>query len=302
MVGGYGVRLSSQSRVTQSELFVCLDVDAGSGVGKPALGQSGLQLSSGEAVVRIASAVEREWLPPELVTVATEVYFDEAAERVQARRQVRWEDLVLEESPAALPQDDSVARMLAEGALRNWERIHPADDSPASRFVTRVRCLRDWLPELNFPAFDEAQWQSLLPVLCVGRRSLAELKEASWLEAVHAELTATQWQAVEREAPERILVPSGSRIALQYEAGRPPVLAVRIQEIFGWRETPRIARGRVRVLLHLLAPSHRPQQITDDLVSFWANAYPQIRSELRRRYPKHAWPDNPLTAVAAQKG
>ncbi len=301
MVGGCGVRLSPQSRVTQSELFLCLDVDAGVAVGKTASGQSGLQMSSGEAIVRIASAVEREWLPSKLVTVATEVYFDEASERVQARRQVRWDDLVLEESPAALPQDDSVARMLAEGALRNWERVRPADDSPASRFVTRVRCLRDWLPELNLPAFDEAQWQSLLPALCVGRRSLAELKEAPWLAAVQSELTATQWQAVEREAPERIHVPSGSRIVLQYEVGRPPVLAVRIQEIFGWRETPRVARGRVRVLLHLLAPSHRPQQITDDLASFWANAYPQIRSELRRRYPKHSWPDDAMTAVPVRK-
>ena len=132
-------------------------------------------------------------------------------------------------------------------------------------------------------------------------RSFADVREAPWLESIQNALTVPQRQAVEREAPERIAVPSGSRIVVQYEAGRPPVLPVRIQEVFGLRDTPRVARGRVPVLLHLLAPSHRPQQITDDLASFWANAYPKIKSELRRRYPKHAWPDDPLTATPERK-
>src|SRR5206468_437974 len=92
-------------------------------------------------------------------------------------------------------------------------------------------------------------------------------------------------------------VPSGSRVALRYEAGRPPVLAVRIQELFGLRATPRVAGGRVPVLLHLLAPNMRPQQVTDDLESFWSRTYPSIRNELRRRYPKHAWPEDPLSAT-----
>ncbi len=110
-----------------------------------------------------------------------------------------------------------------------------------------------------------------------------------------------QRQAVEREAPERLAVPSGSRITLRYEEGRPPVLAVRIQEVFGLRETPRVAGGRVRVLLHLLAPNYRPQQVTDDLASFWANTYPLVRKELRVRYPKHAWPEDPCTASPQQR-
>ena len=104
------------------------------------------------------------------------------------------------------------------------------------------------------------------------------------------------FQALEREAPERLEVPSGSRIALAYEPGRPPVLAVRIQELFGLAETPRVAGGRVAVLLHLLGPNFRPQQVTDDLASFWRNTYPQVRRELKRRYPKHSWPDDPLSA------
>lgn len=285
MVGGRGVKLAPGSRVKQAELFLCLDVEG----------------SGSEALVRVASAIERSWLTDEMLTVGTEVFFDESSGRVQARRRVAWDDLVLEESPAPLPEDDSVARMLAEAAATHWDDVRPKDDSPAARFLARVRSLREWLPELNLAPFDDAQLQSLLPSLCLGRRSLADLRNAPWLEMIQATLTPAQWQAVEREAPTHITVPSGSRIALEYEPGRPPILPVRIQEIFGSRETPRVARGRVPVLLHLLAPNYRPQQVTDDLPSFWANAYPIIRGELRRRYPRHPWPDDPLTATAVRK-
>ena len=285
MVGGRGVKLAPGSRVTQAELFLCLDIEG----------------SGSEALVRSASAIERDWLPDELLTIGTDVFFDESSGRVQARRRVTWDDLILEESPGPLPDDDSVARMLAEAATTHWDDVRPKDDSPAARFLARVRCLRDWLPELNLPAFDDAQLQSLLPSLCLGRRSLADLRNAPWVETIQATLTPAQWQAVEREAPTHITVPSGSRIALEYEPGRSPILAVRIQEVFGLRETPRVAHGRVPVLLHLLAPNYRPQQVTDDLPSFWANAYPIIRGELRRRYPRHSWPDDPLTAAAVRK-
>jgi len=113
-------------------------------------------------------------------------------------------------------------------------------------------------------------------------------------------LTYEQLRAVETEAPERIEVPSGSHIKIEYEDSRPPVLAARIQEMLGLAETPRVARGRVKVLLHLLAPNYRPQQVTDDLASFWKNGYPLVRKELRARYPKHSWPDDPLTAPAVR--
>jgi ATP-dependent helicase HrpB len=120
------------------------------------------------------------------------------------------------------------------------------------------------------------------------------MRQADWLQAVEGALTYEQRQLIEREAPERLTVPSGNSIALRYESGRPPVLAVRIQEVFGLRQTPRVARGRVAVLLELLAPNYRPQQITSDLASFWANIYAQVRKDLRARYPKHAWPEDPL--------
>jgi ATP-dependent helicase HrpB len=187
---------------------------------------------------------------------------------------------------------------LATAAVERLDRVLPPADSSAGIYLTRLRCLRDWMPELKLPAMGPAELREVLTWLCSGRRSFAELRSADWLCAIESRLTFAQRQAVDREAPERLTVPSGSRITLQYEVGRPPMLAVRIQELFGLAETPRIAGGRVPVLLHLLAPNFRPQQVTDDLASFWRNIYPQIRKELRARYPKHSWPEDPLTAHA----
>ncbi|MBI1913513.1 MAG: DEAD/DEAH box helicase [Planctomycetes bacterium] len=243
------------------------------------------------------SAAQRDWLPVDQVSSAIEVFFDAEAERVSARKRLRFEDLVLEEAPASLPEDEEVARVLAKAASKRLEHVLPADDSPAASFLMRVRCLRQWMPELELPAFEEAELREVLTWLCHGCRSFDELRKADWLQALQGRLTRMQQQAIEREAPERLPVPSGSRIALRYEVGRPPILAVRIQEVFGLGETPRIAGGRVRVLLHLLAPNYRPQQVTEDLASFWANTYPQVRKELRARYPKHAWPEDPVSAV-----
>jgi ATP-dependent helicase HrpB len=142
--------------------------------------------------------------------------------------------------------------------------------------------------------------KALLPDLSAGRRSLEELRRAPWLDFLRGALSYPQQQTLDREAPERLLVPSGNRITLDYSSGR-PVLAVKIQELFGLAETPRVAGGRVPVLLHLLAPNMRPQQITDDLKSFWNNTYQQVRKDLRGRYPKHAWPEDPWNAVAQSR-
>ena len=281
MVGGRGVRLGEQSAVGDAELFVCVDVDAG----------------KSESLVRLASAIERDWLPAERVQTTVEVEFDPEAERIVAFRRVRFEDLLLDEAATSPPAGDAVALALAEAAGNRLEQALPLDRDDVARFLGRVRCLREWMPELDLPVFDEDQLRGLLPQLCAGCRSFAELRKRPLEDHLRGLLTYAQQQTLDREAPERLPVPSGSRIALRYEAGRPPVLAARIQELFGWAETPRIAGGRVRVLLHLLAPNQRPQQITEDLRSFWNDAYQQVRKDLRRRYPKHAWPEDPWNAL-----
>jgi ATP-dependent helicase HrpB len=285
MVGGRGVRLAPSSGVLDAEFFLCIDVDAG----------------QKETWVRQASAIERDWLPAEQVTPSVEVTFDTATERVSAKRRVRFVDLLIEETDAPLPDSEETARVLAAAAAEHLDRVLPPEDSPAGLYRTRVRCLGEWMPELQLPKLDDSEIHEILTWLCHNCRSFAELRKADWLQAFQGRLSHPQRQAVEREAPERLQVPSGSRIALRYEVGRPPILAVRIQELFGWPQTPRLAGGRVPVLLHLLAPNYRPQQVTDDLASFWTNTYPQVRKELRARYPKHAWPEDPWTAAAESR-
>ena len=282
MVGGRGVKLMPSSRVVEPEFFLCIEVDAG----------------ESEALVRLASVVRRDWLPPERIQTSISVEFNSHSEKIEAKRLVRFEDLLLDSTSILVPDDESTARVLADAALANPIRVLPAADSPTGQYLARVRCLRGWMPDLALPAFEENDLRELLTSLCVGCRSFEELRRADWLAAIQGKLSYQQRQALEHEAPAVIEVPSGSQIALSYGSGNAPVLAVRIQELFGLTDTPRIAGGRVRILLHLLAPNYRPQQVTDDLASFWANTYPKVRGELRSRYPKHSWPEDPLSAPA----
>jgi ATP-dependent helicase HrpB len=276
MVGGRGVKLAPGSCVTDAELFVCVDImDA-----QP------------DAVVRLASAVERDWLPPELITTRDELFFHPSQKQVVARRRVLWDDLVLSETPIATPEGEATAEVLFTAAKTSWSAVFP-EDADVAGYLMRVQSLAAWMPDLNLPTFDESQKLAILRDLCGGRRTFAELRSAPWLNAIKNSMTWEQMQTVDREAPERIGLPSGKSFRVAYEPGRPPVLAARIQDFFGLRDTPRIAGGRVKVLLHLLAPNQRPQQVTDDLPSFWQNTYSEVRKELRRRYPKHKWPEDP---------
>src|SRR5262249_26256170 len=156
-------------------------------------------------------------------------------------------------------------------------KVLPAADSDAGQWLTRLRWLREAMPGVDLPELGDVDLIETIQWLSEGRKSFAELRAADWLAALSSRLSHRQLQTLDREAPDRLQVPSGSRIALQYEQGKPPILAVRIQEMFGLTDTPKLAGGRVKVLLHLLAPNYRPQQVTDDLASFWKNTYPLVR-------------------------
>lgn len=289
MVGGRGVRLADSGLPASADLFLCVDLDDGAGGPRS------------EAVVRRAAALEPEWLPAGAARSTIDLEFDGERERVVAWKRSLYLDLVLSESEAPLAATGGggeAEALLVEAASANLERALPLEDPEVSSFRRRVRCLADWMPELRLPRLGDDDLRRLLPGLAAGRRSFAELRRAPLFAALEGTLAWEQLEAVRREAPERLTVPSGSLIRLQYpdERGRPPVLAARIQEMFGLAETPRVAAGRVPVLLHLLAPNGRPQQVTDDLASFWAQTYQQVRKELAGRYPKHSWPLDPWNA------
>ena len=282
MVGGRGVRLAEESAVLDAELFLCLELDAGRG--------------GNDALVRKASAVEPEWLAADRLHTSIDLEFDESRERVAAWKRTRYDDLVIAESEVPAPKASETESVLVQAATDRIDRALALDDPEVAGFLARVRCLADWRPELALPRFTDGEIRDLLPVLAAGRKSLAELRRAPLLEVLMGALSYPQLEAVRREVPERLEVPSGSHVKLYYEPGKPPVLAARIQELFGLEETPRVAAGRIPVLLHLLAPNGRPQQVTHDLRSFWTNTYPQVRKELQGRYPRHAWPTDPWNA------
>ena len=283
MVGGRGVRVDSSSIVREAPLFLCLSLE-------------GTARQGGEALVRLASAVERNWLPEERLTEEEIVVFDRERQSVGARRRVLFDDLLLEEHSVPGRDPQGMALALEEAARADLGGALDLERRELKAFLNRVAWIAEWLPELDWPVVDERALADLLPSLCHGRRSFAELRRAPLLDQVRGLLGHQLLALLDREAPERVAVPSGSRIALVYEPGRAPQLPVRIQEMFGQKETPRLARGRVPVVLHLLGPNMREQQVTDDLASFWANTYPLVRKDLRRRYPKHSWPEDPLSA------
>jgi ATP-dependent helicase HrpB len=289
MVGGRGVRLGRASAVRDAPLFVAVALDSGR-AGERA-----------EDFVRLASVVERDWLPPESVTTGDELDWDATGERVVALRRTRFDDLVLDEREIPIADDEAASALLAARAAVDLARALPLDERDVAGLLGRLRFLATVRPDLELPAAGDDLLRIVLPALAAGRRSFAELRRAPLGGAILDALGWRRRQALDELAPERLALPSGSQLRVDYSDPARPVLAARIQELFGLRATPRLAGGRVPVLLHLLAPNGRPQQVTDDLDSFWRNTYPIVRRELAGRYPKHAWPEDPLTAKPGRR-
>ncbi len=285
MVGGTGVVLDPSSVVRDAEIFIAVDVDAGR------------RGERSEARVQIASAVERGWLAeafPHAVRRERELVFEPAAERLVERERELYADLVLGETVR-----HDVDRLVAGERIAAEAKRDPAAALALGReeeaLLDRLRFLARAMPELGLPE-TTMLLDRVVDALAPGKRSFAELRRADRLAALRAALELRQRRALDAEAPERFRLPSGKLARLSYERGETPVLSARIQDLFGLAVTPRVAAGRVAVVVEVLAPSNRPVQVTDDLESFWRRTYPEVRKQLRGRYPKQAWPESPLAA------
>lgn len=294
MVGGRGVRLDSESVVRDAEFFMALDPreDRRNGVL--------------EARVRIASAIDVDWIEeifPSTLHREQSVEFDPERRRVVEVSTRRYLDLVLsEDRNTQAPTSLASAALINEFALQG--RAFFERTEAAANWLRRYDLARSTMPDGDWPEIGDDAWVELITLACQGKRTEEEALRAASVSLLRTRLTYAQNRRLDHDVPEAIVVPSGSRIQLDYrpEGEGPPVLAVRLQELFGCAETPRICGGRVTILIHLLGPNYRPVQITDDLQSFWANTYFQVRKDLRSRYPKHAWPDHPLEARAEARG
>ncbi|SKB41319.1 ATP-dependent helicase HrpB [Parapedobacter luteus] len=221
-----------------------------------------------------------------------------------ATRDHRIGSVTLASSPIAVADSASMTSILCDAIRSEGTQLLNWTDA-VLQWQNRVLSLRQWRPHEDWPDVSTAsllhrpeQWLS--PYL-QGILKADELKKLDVLHMLHHSLEYEQQQALDRLTPTSITVPSGSAAKLRYSAlGEPPVLAVRLQEVFGMMDTPKVNDGRTAVVLHLLSPGFKPVQVTGDLRSFWKTAYFEVRKELKRRYPKHAWPEDPLTAQAVQ--
>jgi ATP-dependent helicase HrpB len=289
--GGTAV-LSEQSVVAEVDLVVAVDVEERT---------DGRQ---SRTLVRVASAVEADDLLDlftDAIKDTTEVALVGSSGRVEVVRRLSYDGLVLEESRGPTSDPELVARALADAALAKGVRTFAKGDE-LDRLRARLAFLAGACPELELPAIDDAALERELVALCRGRRSLAELEDADFAGAVRARLAPAQQRALAEHAPDSVTLPGGRRARVDYPPDGPPCVASRLQDFFGMAEGPRVANGRVPLVLHLLAPNQRAVQVTTDLAGFWARHYPAIAKELRRRYPRHAWPDDPLHATPPTPG
>ena len=231
-------------------------------------------------LVRLTSRIEPEWLIdlfPARIEEREGVEWNRVSERVDAISALVYDELVIQESDGAVPDPDQAAAMLSRKAI----------EAGIERFVDR-----DQLDELGARVEFARLSMPLIPEtierVCRGMRSFAELKSLDILAAIEQQLDT---RALHDRAPARIRLPNGRQTKVHYERGKPPWIASRLQDFFGMRETPRV--GGIPLVVHLLAPNQRPVQTTTDLAGFWERLYPELRRQLSRRYPKHAWPEKP---------
>jgi ATP-dependent helicase HrpB len=273
--------------------------------GQPWLVAAELDDAGREGRIMIAAPVELAHVERHFAhQVVTEesVAWDDAAGAVRARRVERLGAIILREAPLADPDPQRIADALVDAVRREGVGSLPWSKA-AAQLRERIGFLHHHdatFPDVSDGALAEGMHEWLGPHL-YGMRKMDEVRRIDLVVVLEGMLGWEQRRLLDDWAPTHLDVPSGSRIPVDYADAAAPVLAVRLQEVFGWTETPRIAGGRVPLTLHLLSPAHRPVQVTRDLASFWRTGYFDVKKDLKGRYPKHYWPDDPLVAEATAR-
>jgi len=278
LASGGAAQLSADSAVREAELLVAVDAEERRDGGRS------------RVMVRVASAIDPDWLldlHPASLREEAQLVWEDSRERVEVLSRLLYDQLVLEET-RRLPGEPELAdatRVLLEHA----EGI--PDPDQLARLKARIALVTEHCPESKIAKLDDAQVRGRLADLARGLTSLRELRELDVLSA----LTPPQLNHL---APQEVALPTGRKLRVEYAEGQPPAVRSRLQDFFGMARGPAICAGRLPLTLHLLAPSGRAQQVTQDLAGFWERHYPAIRRELMRKYPRHAWPENGATASA----
>jgi len=270
--------LSRSSAVQHSKLIVAAEVAEIEGR------EVDVQLS-------LATSVKAKWLRelfPSGFREESVAVWDDTARRVYAERRLVFRDLILETSRSDQPPADAAAELLAERVLRGELTLKQWDEA-VEQWLLRANSLAAWCPELNLPIATAEDRKLMIANICHGAVSYKDIKERDVWPFVHDWLNPAQRALLAKHAPERIALPNGRSAKIIYSGEAPPHFGATIQNLYGMNETPRIAMGRVPLTVHILAPSQRPVQITQDLAGFWRDQYPRVKQELQRKYPKHEW-------------
>ncbi|NOQ46943.1 MAG: ATP-dependent helicase HrpB [Desulfobulbaceae bacterium] len=287
MVSGHGARLPDRDLLSRAGWLAVASLRAGKREGR----------------IFLAAEIDRQEIM-ELhggsLTGEDRIRWDSEAAQVKARRLTRLGELTLEDVPLDDPNLEDVQAEVISAIRTEGLLLLPWTDQ-AVILRNRIQCLRLWLPEAQWPECSDehllATLEEWLGPFLPGIRTGKQLRQLKMETILLSMLDWEQQVRLDQDAPTHIRVPSGSKIKLQYSIGEPPVLAVRLQEMFGLAETPAVCRGRVPILLHLLSPAGRPIQITGDLHGFWDGSYQAVKKEMKGRYPKHHWPDDPWQAT-----
>ena len=285
LVSGRGARLHEQTALLGEPWLVVLD----------------LRQEARDSLVLAAAPFDPAMLErdaPQRFTRERTLRWNETRSAVDAFEQHRFGAIVLEERSVPVTPEDALPALLAAVRSQGPAVLPWSDRSTALR--QRVQALRGWMPELGLPDLSDAALLDCLDIwltpALAGKRGLNALSADELAQALLNRLDYAQRQQLDTHAPASLRVPSGQQRALDYPPDAPPVLAVKLQELFGLADTPRVAGGRVSITLHLLSPAGRPIQVTQDLRGFWERTYPEVKKELKGRYPRHPWPDDPWTA------
>lgn len=278
VVGQKGVELSNLSLVRQTEFFFCL--------------QGHAHEANGNAIVDLAHPLSKNTIlnfyESEIETRQEELFFPEK-ESWMSSEQKYFRDLPLEEpSLKPLKMNQDTLLKIARQSFESWKQTIPS----LIQWSLRLNLAQKLWPHWSWP--DLSQWEKdTLEMACLGEESLQNIREKNWPELFYYALSHEQKLLFTQELPEDLITSKGKKLPLHYDPSGLVNLELKIQDAFGWTETPRIAQGRIKLRLILLGPHGRPLQTTDDLESFWKGAYLEMRPTLKARYPKHAWPENP---------
>ena len=282
-------------------------------IGEPWIVACDLRFEAKDAKVLRAAPVDERRLRRDFAARFSdrdEVRWDDAKRALVAERVQRFDGIVLDARPAGRVDPAQAAQALTDAVRALGIDALPWRESLA-QWRARVRCLRVWMPDLSLPDLSDdallARLDTWLKPAFAGKTRLDALSEDALSEALKSGIDWAMRQRIDTLTPTRIVVPSGMERKIEYaydtatDAPQPPVLAVKLQELFGLADTPRVADGRVPLTLHLLSPGGRPLQITQDLRSFWERTYPEVKKEMKGRYPKHPWPEDPWSATATHR-